>query len=135
MTHDTPLNAVIENPDDDGPRPADADLLDQQGNTDRAEFMRIQCEGARLPEENLRRDELGLRKDELCESHKNVWQDFLDYLRLITGVELLSPAWKVAYGLGQALQLKAHSQRMEEPANCPSQGISRDALKRAIKDN
>jgi uncharacterized protein (TIGR02996 family) len=38
------LRAVLEHPDDDGPRLVYADWLDEQGQADRAEFIRVQCE-------------------------------------------------------------------------------------------
>jgi uncharacterized protein (TIGR02996 family) len=45
MTHDEAfLQAMIETPDDDTPRLVYADWLDEHGDPDRAEFIRIQCE-------------------------------------------------------------------------------------------
>ena len=38
------LRAVIENPDDDAPRLIYADWLDEQGQSERAEFIRVQVE-------------------------------------------------------------------------------------------
>jgi uncharacterized protein (TIGR02996 family) len=42
------LRAIIEHPDDDGPRLVYADWLDEQGQAARAELIRVQCELARL---------------------------------------------------------------------------------------
>lgn len=42
------LDAVVQNPDDDAPRLLYADWLQQNGDPDRAEFIRLQCEAARL---------------------------------------------------------------------------------------
>src|SRR5262249_53223602 len=42
------IRAVIANPDDDGPRLIYADWLDENGQQERADFIRIQCMGTRL---------------------------------------------------------------------------------------
>jgi uncharacterized protein (TIGR02996 family) len=38
------LRAICENPDDDGPRLVYADWCEEQGDADRAEFIRLQCQ-------------------------------------------------------------------------------------------
>jgi uncharacterized protein (TIGR02996 family) len=43
------LRQVLAHPDDDGPRLCAADWWDEQGAAERAEFVRVQCELARLP--------------------------------------------------------------------------------------
>jgi uncharacterized protein (TIGR02996 family) len=43
------LQAICEDPDDDTPRLIYADWLDEHGQPERAEFIRVQCELARLP--------------------------------------------------------------------------------------
>jgi uncharacterized protein (TIGR02996 family) len=43
------LRAIEANPDEDTPRLAYADWLDENGQPERAEFIRLQCELARLP--------------------------------------------------------------------------------------
>lgn len=42
--HDSFLRAICENPDDDAPRLIYADWLDENGDADRAEFIRLQIE-------------------------------------------------------------------------------------------
>ncbi len=42
------MRAIIERPDDDVPRMVFADYLDERGEAERAEFIRVQCELARL---------------------------------------------------------------------------------------
>ena len=49
------LDAILAHPDDDGPRLVYADWLDEQGQAARAEFIRVQCELARLGEADPRR--------------------------------------------------------------------------------
>lgn len=45
------LRTIISDPDNDWPRLVYADYLDEQGSCDRAEFIRVQCEMAAMPEE------------------------------------------------------------------------------------
>jgi uncharacterized protein (TIGR02996 family) len=49
------LQAVIEQPDDDLPRLAFADWLEENGDSNRAEFIRLQIEKEKLPEYEPRR--------------------------------------------------------------------------------
>lgn len=50
--------AIAANPDEDTPRLMLADWLQENGEEDRAEFIRYQCEAARLEESDPRRKEL-----------------------------------------------------------------------------
>jgi uncharacterized protein (TIGR02996 family) len=66
MTHDNAFRRdIIENPDDDTPRLVYADWLDEHGQPERAEFIRVQCELARMPAGDPRRAELEAREREL----------------------------------------------------------------------
>jgi uncharacterized protein (TIGR02996 family) len=47
------LKAVFANPDDDLPRLVYADWLDENGQGERAEFVRVQCELAKIPVKTL----------------------------------------------------------------------------------
>ncbi len=62
--HDALLAAIITNPNEDTPRLVYADYLQEQGFDERAEFIRVQCEIASLPDllgwETLRYREEGL---------------------------------------------------------------------------
>lgn len=42
------IRTILDSPDDDGPRLVYADWLEECGETDRAEFIRVQCELAKL---------------------------------------------------------------------------------------
>ena len=53
------LAAIRDNPDDDTPRLAYADWLQEHGQDDRAEFIRLQCAAARLCEAGHACDGLG----------------------------------------------------------------------------
>ena len=55
------LEDIVANPDDDTPRLVYADWLDEQGDADSAEFIRVQIERTRLPEWDGRQVRLRLR--------------------------------------------------------------------------
>src|SRR5437016_2642828 len=85
MTEDQAfLQAILEAHDDDAPRLVYADWLDDHGDEWRAEFIRVQCEAARLPEGDPRRRELAARADELLWSMRGVLEpeeeDYQDYV-------------------------------------------------------
>jgi uncharacterized protein (TIGR02996 family) len=66
MTHEEAfLQAIIENSDDDAPRLIYADWLDENGQPDRAEFIRIECQLAKLHQDDSRWQELEARKEQL----------------------------------------------------------------------
>jgi uncharacterized protein (TIGR02996 family) len=68
------LRAVIDNPDDDLPRLVYADYLDEHGDPERAELIRIQCELARVPpEDQRRRKRLWDREWELLGAYREQW--------------------------------------------------------------
>lgn len=79
------LDAVSARPSDDGPRLVYAEFLDDAGDPDRAELVRVQIALARLPEEHPRRPELADRQDELLTAHSARWTEHLR--DLVAGVE------------------------------------------------
>ncbi len=66
------LRAVCEHPDDDTPRLVFADWLDEHGEDERAEFVRVQIEAARLPL-GKKRAAKEARAKELLATHENEW--------------------------------------------------------------
>src|SRR5688572_20997900 len=85
VTHDDAFLAdIIANPDDDGPRLVYADWLEDNGQPERAEFIRLQIELSRLPEhDGPRRAELEARERQLLEEHGEEWTGPLP--RAVTG--------------------------------------------------
>jgi uncharacterized protein (TIGR02996 family) len=74
MTHDDAfLQAICEEPDDDTPRLIYADWLEEQGDADRAEFIRVQVQLARLPPADERRRALKVRERGLLKEHETTW--------------------------------------------------------------
>ena len=76
------LQTVCERPKDDTPRLVFADWLDEHDNghngyADRAEFIRLQCEGNRLKECNPLRTIFKHRANELLKKHRNEWTESL----------------------------------------------------------
>jgi uncharacterized protein (TIGR02996 family) len=66
-------DAIIASPDDDTPRLAYADWLDEQGDTARAEFIRVQIALARIGEDDERRKDLRARERKLQEANADTW--------------------------------------------------------------
>ena len=70
------MAGIIANPDEDTPRLALADWLDEHGDEHdraRAEFIRLQIEVANLPENNPRRKTLSRRAERLVSKHDAAW--------------------------------------------------------------
>jgi uncharacterized protein (TIGR02996 family) len=72
MTNDALLDAILADPDDDSPRLVYADWLDERGNP-RGEFIRVQCELARLPKYDTKRAPIETREQELLNQHGAEW--------------------------------------------------------------
>ncbi len=74
MTDDEALlRAITDQPDEDTPRLVYADYLDEQGQHDRAEFIRVQVELAQLPANDPRRNQLYERQAQLLHAHHRKW--------------------------------------------------------------
>ena len=73
MTDNDFLEAIVANPTDDVPRQIYADWLEEHGENERAEFIRIQCELAELEPADPRRRELEPRQLELLRYLKAEW--------------------------------------------------------------
>jgi uncharacterized protein (TIGR02996 family) len=73
MNAEAPLKAIIESPDDDAPRLAYANWLEERGDRERAEFIWVQLDLARLPEDAPSRNALERRERELLREHKHEW--------------------------------------------------------------
>jgi uncharacterized protein (TIGR02996 family) len=75
------LDSIIADIDDDTPRLVYADWLDEQGDGDRAEFIRVQIERARLPAWDAAQVRLRLREQELLTQHGEGWLAELPAIR------------------------------------------------------
>ena len=71
--HSALLAAIIDNPDDDLPRLAYADWLEENGHPCRAEFVRLQLDLAPLPDDDSRRPGLIERERQLLRKHERTW--------------------------------------------------------------
>jgi uncharacterized protein (TIGR02996 family) len=67
------LDDMVANIDDDTPRLVYADWLDENGRPERAEFIRVQIERARLPPWDAAQVRLRLREDALLKLHGEKW--------------------------------------------------------------
>lgn len=92
MTHEEAfIQAIREAPSDDAPRLIYADWLEEQGQADRAEFIRVQCRLARLTEEGTQKSIVSVQAEELLRKH---WDEWVGPLRTIVG------PWNSRYGEG-----------------------------------
>jgi uncharacterized protein (TIGR02996 family) len=73
MTRDDLLQTIIENPDDDALRLVFADWLEDHSELERAEFIRVQIELAKLPNLDKRRPVLEERQTELLLRNEGEW--------------------------------------------------------------
>ena len=71
--HEDFLQAVLAHPDEEAPRLIYADWLEEQGEADRAEFIRLQCELPRIPYDEARRVQVVRRLIELKRQHYDTW--------------------------------------------------------------
>jgi uncharacterized protein (TIGR02996 family) len=67
------LDDIVAHIDDDTPRLVYADWLTEHGHDDRAEFIRVQVERARLPAWDAAQVRLRLREEELLKRHGEGW--------------------------------------------------------------
>jgi uncharacterized protein (TIGR02996 family) len=68
------LQHICEHPDDDAPRLIYADWLDENGQPERAEFIRLQLQLAKLAAQDAARALLERRERELLRAHGNKWR-------------------------------------------------------------
>jgi uncharacterized protein (TIGR02996 family) len=67
------IHAIHEQPDDDLPRFAYADWLEERGDAERAEFIRVELQLTCLPREDVEFRALFAREIELIRQHKDEW--------------------------------------------------------------
>src|SRR5262245_41171049 len=91
------LADICANPEDDTPRLVYADWLEEHGEPERAEFIRLQIRLAQRPEDDPRY-ELGQRQDDLLAAHGESW---LGPLRQ----RLEVPVWRRGFVEGGRLTL------------------------------
>jgi uncharacterized protein (TIGR02996 family) len=90
------IRQVLARPEDDAPRLAYAGWLEQQGDRDRAEFIRCQVEAARLAPEDGRRGQVAARADELLQARRAEWEALPPELEGVARVGSFQrgfPAW------------------------------------------
>src|SRR3954464_14522957 len=66
--------AICAEPDEDAHRLVYADWLEDNGEAERADFIRAQCELARLPFGDERRTDLQIRERAALEVHRDEWR-------------------------------------------------------------
>lgn len=71
--HEPFIRSIAGTLDDDTPRLIYADWLEDHGDPERAEFIRVQCEFARLGKDDPRRGPLHERQAQLLAEHRTAW--------------------------------------------------------------
>jgi uncharacterized protein (TIGR02996 family) len=108
------LRAVFEHPEDDAPRLAYADWLDESGGEpERAALIRVQCELARLPPDDPRRAELGGKEAILLRGRKLKWRAHLPRFRGVTWGDF-SRGFVDSVVLKSTYQFRRYSARLAE---------------------
>jgi uncharacterized protein (TIGR02996 family) len=108
--------AILENPEDDLPRLAYADWLDEHGDERRAEFIRVQCRLARLPDNDPDRPALRRREMELIAAHGAGWLEELPAAMRET--PLLASPFRRGFPADVTVALKDFCSGGEELFNC-----------------
>jgi uncharacterized protein (TIGR02996 family) len=95
------LRPIFADPDADGPRLVYADWREQCGDSARAEFIRVQCALAALPEDERERHPLREREQELIRRHRSEWlQSFIRLLGPIRRWLSGTPNWHADFRRG-----------------------------------
>src|SRR5438067_6215579 len=81
-TEEAFIQAIVADAEGDAPRLIYADWLDEQGESERAEFIRVQIALARMDEDDERRPELEVREREL---QRRQWEEWEPKLRCLGG--------------------------------------------------
>ncbi len=118
--HEAFLRSIIEAPDDDTPRLAYSDWLEENGEPDRAEFIRVQCRLVALDVDDPRRRELQRREYELLADHWGEWagplvgrvrrwqfrRGFVEQVKMEAGQFLREAKWLLDFAPIQELHVK-----------------------------
>lgn len=78
------LEQILAQPDDDSPRMIFADWLEETGQSDRAEFIRVQIERHSLPKWDRRQLPLLAREAALLRDHEVEWKESLPKIPSVT---------------------------------------------------
>jgi uncharacterized protein (TIGR02996 family) len=134
MSHaDGFLSDIRAHPDDDAPRLIYADWLDEQGQLERAEFIRVQCRLAALDPRAPERPFLKGRQLQLLRRHRKEWagplrrwakewhfhRGFVEHIRLPASVFLEHAAELFACAPIRMVHFVGLADRDEELARCP----------------
>lgn len=105
--HGAFLQSILESPEDDTPRLVYADWLDENGDPERAEFIRTQVETARLAPNDLKRRALEKQTAALLKAHGKEWvRPLADALRCPRGSQL--HGWTFRRGFVEEVALYPH---------------------------
>jgi uncharacterized protein (TIGR02996 family) len=89
----TLLTEVLEHPEDEAPRLAYADWCKQNGDADRAEFIRIQCRRAARDPYDKTQDGLAKKENTLLKKHGQRWQADVRQWGCVDETQLPNGVW------------------------------------------
>lgn len=108
---DALVAAILADPDDDAPRLVYADFLDDDGDDERAEILRVQCALDALPFDDDRVSALEARAYRLIARNLADWTDGLPYVRLRRGLPEQARWWHPATFSGAEAMFGVHPLR------------------------
>jgi uncharacterized protein (TIGR02996 family) len=100
-TEDAFYADIVEHPDDDTPRLIFADWLEEAGRVEQAEFIRLQCQLARLDDGDARLAEMRCREQYLFARHSKGWVR----RNLRRKIENLRTPWGFRRGMIESVRL------------------------------
>lgn len=117
MDREAFLRTISENPDDDGPRLVHADWFEEQGQCDRAELVRIDCERYRLAEagaDERTKSKLARQADRLRAAHPEWFDELPEIAGVIWGP--LERGFVATIRVTSAVAFLRHAKRIFESA-------------------
>lgn len=125
--HDAFLRAIAANPEDDAPRLIFSDWLEENGDPERAEFIRTQCELTSSKLSEKRRHALRVRERELLNVHRHEWcQSFGLPIADVSFERGLISRMRLSEWDGGKLLQPAHAQRLATLTELDLSGLRLD---------
>ncbi len=111
------VQAILDQPDDDAVRLVYADWLDENGQSERAEFIRVQIELGHMCDDDPRWGELKTREEDLLLAHGDRWRGEFP-------VKLAGREW-----IGGVLEPMSHEESFRRGFLAETTGLTRDFVR------
>jgi uncharacterized protein (TIGR02996 family) len=103
------LADILANPEDDTPRLVFADWLDEHDQSERADFIRVQVELAKMPGDDPRRAPLKQREEQLRKAHAGRWRRQLPRLDGVVWGQTFQRGFPVEVKFANAVAFGRHA--------------------------